>query len=83
MLGGDGVEAGGGLVEEDDGRVFEEETGDGDVLLLVAAELLGIRLVLAGQVQNLIVEVGLLGSSFDVGLGGGEVAVANVFFENS
>ena len=34
LLGGDGVEAGGGLVEEDDGRVFEEEPGDGDALLL-------------------------------------------------
>ena len=45
LLGSDGVEAGGGLVEEDDGRVFEEKPGNGDALLLPAAQLLGIALV--------------------------------------
>lgn len=39
LLGGDGIEACGGFVEEDDGRVFEEHASDGDALLLSAAEL--------------------------------------------
>ena len=83
LLGGDGVEAGGGLVEEDDGRVFEEEPGDGDALLLAATELLGVGLVAARQVQNLVVQVSLFGGGFDVGLGGGEIAVANIFFDGA
>ena len=39
LFGGDGIETGGGLVEEDDGRVLEKHTGDGDALLLSATEL--------------------------------------------
>lgn len=83
LLGGDGVEAGGGLAGEDDGRVFEEEPGDGDALLLAAAELPGIGLVAARQVRNLVVQVGLAGGGFNVGPGGGEVAVANIFFDGA
>ena len=36
LLCGDGIEAGGGFVEEDDGRILEEHAGDGDALLLTA-----------------------------------------------
>ena len=32
LLGGDGIEVGGRLIEEDDGRVFQEKPGDGDSL---------------------------------------------------
>ena len=48
-----------------------------------AAELPGIGLLAARQVQNLVVQVGLAGGGFDVGLGGGEVAVADVFFDGA
>ena len=36
---GDGVEGGGGLVEDEDGRVLEDGAGDGHALLLAAGEL--------------------------------------------
>ena len=41
LLGGDGVEAGGRFVQEDDRRVFRKEPRDGDALLLPAGE--GLR----------------------------------------
>ena len=37
LLGGDGIEAGGGLIEEDDGRILDEHAGNGDALLLTTS----------------------------------------------
>ncbi len=81
LLGGNGVEGGGGLVEEDDGRVFEEKPGNGNALLLPARQLLSIGLILLGQGHNLVVEVSLLGGSLYLVQGCLEVAVADVFLD--
>ena len=83
LLGGDGVEAGGGFVEEDDGWVLEEHAGYGDALLLAAAELLGIGLESVGQLHDLVVDVCLAGGTDDVVVGGGGAAVLDVVLDGA
>ena len=56
LLDGHGIEAGGGLIEEDDGWIFEEEPGNGNALL-AARKLLSIGAVLLGQAHNLLVQI--------------------------
>ena len=53
------VEGAGGLVKDEDGRVLEEDAGNGDALLLAAGELaaalahVGVEAVLQGQNEPL------------------------------
>ena len=57
LVAGLGVEVSGGLVGEDDGRVVDEGTGDGDALSLTAGELVGL-------VQHAGAEVDVLEGGF-------------------
>ena len=57
LLDGYGIEAGGGLIREDDWWIFEEEPGNGNTLLLPARKLLDIGAVLLGQAHNLLVQI--------------------------
>ena len=83
LFGGDGVETGGGLVEEDDGRVLEKHTGDGDALLLSATELQRLCLETVGQLHDLVVDIRLLGSLHHVVVGGVGVAVFDVLLDGA
>ncbi len=81
LFGGDGIETGGGLVEENDGRVLEEHTGDGDALLLSTTELQCLCLKTVGQLHNLVVDIRLLGCLHHVVVGGVGVAVFDVLLD--
>ena len=59
-LAGDGVEAAGGFVGEQDGRVVGESAGDGDALTLAAGELGRALLVADVQADGMQQLVGLL-----------------------
>ena len=52
-LAGGGVEVAGGFVGEEDGRAVDEGAGDGDTLLLAAAELAGEGVAAVGQPHGL------------------------------
>ena len=60
-----GVDAGGGLVQEDDGGVLQDGPGDGDPLLLAAGEraaaLADDGVIAIGQGHDEVVAAGLLG----------------------
>ena len=77
-----GVEAGGGLVEEQDGRVADHGAGDGDALALPAGEhaaaLADAGVVAVGQAQDEVVGVGGRGGGGDVLVGGVGAAPADV-----
>ena len=60
LLGGDGVQAGGGLIQEDDGRVLEEHAGDGHALLLPAGKVGGTVRELLRQLHNLLIQMRFL-----------------------
>ena len=83
LLGGDGIEAGGGLVEEDNGRILDEHTGDGDALLLAATELESSGLEAMWQGHNLIVDIGLTGGTHHIVVGGLRTAIADVFLDGA
>lgn len=57
LLGGDCIEAGGRLIEEDDWRVFEEHSGDCDTLLLSSAQLGSVALESFGKIHYLVVDI--------------------------
>ena len=78
LLGGDGIEAGGGLVKEDDGRVFEEHARNGHTLLLTAREIGGVVVELFRQFHHLVVEMRLLGGLHHVFMGGVGIAVKDI-----
>ncbi len=78
LLGGDGVERGGGFVEEHYRGVFEEHARDGDPLLLAAGEVLRRGVVPLGQGGDLVVEVGASCGLFHLGRRGFGIAVADV-----
>src|SRR5690554_3245587 len=59
MFGGDGVEARGGLIEEDHRRVLQEQPRDGNPLLLPPAQVGSIGIVALGERQHLIMQVRL------------------------
>ena len=80
---GDGVQGGGGLVQNEDRRVLQEDSGDGDALLLSAgqqrAPLAHVGVKAVGHGQNVVVDLGLAGGVDDLFLGGAGLAVADVF----
>ena len=59
LLRGDSVEAGRRLVQEYDGGILQEHAGNGNPLLLAAAQLQGIGLEPAGQCHNLVIDIRL------------------------
>ena len=59
LLRRDGVEAGRRLVQEYDGGILQEHAGNGNPLLLTAAQLQGIGLEAPGQCHNLVVDIRL------------------------
>ena len=61
LFGGNGIQTGGRLVEEDDRWILEEHAGNGDALLLTARKLLCPRLESVGQFHDLVVDVCLFG----------------------
>ena len=77
-----GVQRRSSFVEEEDFRIADEGAGDGDALLLTAAEhgpsLAHHRLVLERQLADEVVGVGLFGSAFDIVLRESRLSVADV-----
>ena len=77
-----GVNVGGGLVEDKNGRVLDDRAGQGNALPLPAREhhapLTHGRLVALRQLRDELVGVCLLRCSLDFRLGGIELAVADV-----
>ena len=84
---GRGVEGGGGLVEDQDRRILEKDTGDGEALLLPARELdaaladQGIEPVRQGGDHR--VEPGAARGGGDVRLRGAEPAVGDVLADRA
>ena len=78
-----GVQRGGRLVQNQDGRVFQEDTGNGDPLLLPAGKkrtpLAHVGVKAVGHGLNVIVDLRLLGRVDDLLHGGVRLAVADVF----
>ena len=76
------VQCTGGLVQNQDGRVLQEHTGNGDALLLAAGQLdaalsdVGVKAVLQGQNEPL--GTGQTGRLHDLLAGGTGLAVGNV-----
>ena len=83
MLGSHCVERSCRLVEEDDGRVLEEHTCDGDTLLLSARKVGGLRLESIGQLRHLVIEEGLLGGIDNLFIGGSRLAVTDILFDGA
>ena len=76
------VDAGGGLVQNDDGGVFQNGAGDGDALLLTAGEgaaaLTHHGVIAVGQRHDEIVAAGLFGGLDHLRLGGVGLAEEDV-----
>ena len=83
LLGGDGVETGRRLVQEDDGRVLEEHTGDGHALLLPAGEVGSVVRELLRQLHHLVIKVRLLGRLHHLFVRGVGVAVKDVLLDGA
>ena len=79
---GDGVQGGGGLVQDQDGGILQEDPGDGHALLLAAGEegaaLTDIGVEALGHSQDILVDLGLFRSLDDLLHGGVGLAVADV-----
>ena len=62
------VEVGGGFVEDEDARIFEDYAGDGEALLFATAEAVAAftddGVVALGKASNEVVDVGRLGRGF-------------------
>ena len=84
---GDRVQGGGGLVQNKDGRIFQENAGNGHPLLLAAGEhgapLAHLGLEAVGHVQDVVVDLRPLGGLHDLGLGGVRPAVADVVVDGA
>src|SRR3954452_22785466 len=76
------VERRGRLVQHQDGRVLEDDAGDGDPLLLAARELQAAlahdRLVAFGHAGDEVVDLRHAGGGLDLGLAGSGPAVGDV-----
>ena len=83
LLGSDGIERGSRLVEEDDGWVLDEHTGDGHTLLLTAREHRSFRLEATRQLDHLIVEIGFLGGLDDILVSSAGIAVLDVLLDGA
>ena len=70
LLSSDSVEACGGFVKENDGRILDKHPCDGNALLLSSTELEGLSLETVGQLHNLVVDIGLAGSLHHILMGG-------------
>ncbi len=83
LLRGDGVQRGGGLVQEDDGRILQEHACDGNALLLAAGEVCRLVLELLGKRHDLVVDVRLLGSLHHLLVRGVRLAVEDVLLDGA
>ena len=83
LLGGDGVERGGRLVEEDDRRILQEHTRDGDTLLLTAREQLRLRIEAVGQLHNLVIDIRFAGCLLDLLACGVGASVADILLDRT
>ena len=79
---GDGVQGGGGLVQNQDGRIFQEDPGNGHPLLLPAGQhhppLAHIGVEAVGHSYDVVVNLRPLGRLNDLRLGGVGPAIADV-----
>ena len=79
---GDGVQRGGGLIQNEDGGIFQEDAGDGHPLLLSAgqegAPLAHIGLEALGHGHDVVINFRLLRGLHDLLLGGVGSAVADI-----
>ena len=79
---GDGVQGGGGLVQDQDGGIFQENSCDGNSLLLAAGEerapLADVGVEAVGHGQDVLVDLRLLCRLDDLLHGGIGLAVADV-----
>ena len=79
---GDGVQGGGGLVQHQNLRIFQEHPGDGDPLLLAAGEhdppFADVAVITVGQLHDLIMYLGTHRRLHDLLVGGVGPAVADV-----
>jgi hypothetical protein len=77
-----GVQIAGGLVQDEDRRVLENGTGDGDALPLTSrqldAPLADDRIVAVRQTLDELVGMGAPGSGLDLILGGARAGISNV-----
>ena len=77
-----GIEGGGGLVEDEDAGILEEDAGDGDALALAAgkgdAALADVGFVAVAEPGDEVVGIGGPGGGDDFILGGAGPAVADV-----
>ena len=83
LFSGNGIETCRRLIEEDDRRILDEHTGNGDALLLTATELQGCGLKAMRQLHDLIIDIGLLGSPHHIVVGGLWVAVFDVLLNGT
>lgn len=83
LFGGDGIKAGGRLVEEDNRWILDKHTGDGDTLLLATTELEGCRLETMRQGHDLIVDIGLAGGTNHIVVCGLRTTIADIFFDSA
>ena len=70
LLSSDSIEACGGFVKENDGRILDKHPCDGNALLLSSTELKGLCLETVRQLHNLVVDIGLAGSLHHILMGG-------------
>lgn len=79
------IEAAGGLVQNQDTRIFENDPGDGEALFLAAAKtitpLANDSLVTFGQAVDEVMNVGRPASRLDLGLTGLRLGVEQIGFE--
>ena len=83
LFGGDGIEAGGGFIKEDDGGILDEHAGNGHALLLTAAELQSGCAKRVGQMHHLLVEKRLFAGTNHVVVSGSGVAILDVLFDGT
>ncbi len=80
---GFGIDRGGGVVEDEDAGVHEQDAGDGDALLLSAGEgdaaLTDAGVVALGAVEDEFVRLGGCGSADDLVIGGAGGAEGDIF----
>ena len=83
FLFGLGIEGTGGFIEEENRGVFEEGAGDGKSLLLTTGEVAAFvaddRFVAVGLEEDEVVSEGLAGGRMDLGFGGVEATIADIF----
>ena len=83
LLCGNGIQAGGGLIQEDNRRIFQEHTGNGDTLLLSTTELQGLRVKLLRKLHYLIINIRLFSGFHHLFMRCRRLAITNVFFNGT